>query len=253
MEGDIVAITKPFYRIIRPMVSSDVFCPYVLDNRFADDRSMLCRSYKILESDLKKIFEYIEPSEDNKATYSHRIYELFLRASTEFESNCKRILEVNGYVKSTNLNICDYRKIDKATKLSEYEVYIDIWRPQRLKIQPFLKWKNVNDYSLSWYKEYNAVKHNRQTNFDKANINNLIQAVAAIYTILYSQFGVYSFNPYQQLNMVEENDYGAMFSGESIFSIIPPIWSNNEKYNFEWNTLKEEASPFEMFNFKKQH
>ena len=38
--------------------------------------------------------------------------------------------------------------------------------------------------------------------------------------------------------MVEDNDDGSIFSGESIFSIISSNWVDDEKYNFDWDTLK---------------
>lgn len=229
------------------MVSGNPFGKYVLDNRYANDRSMLCRSYKILESDLKVIFEYVEPSEDNESVYSHRIYELLLRSATEFETNCKRILDANGYTKNGNFDIKDYYKIEKATKLSEYEISLDIWCPERKIIKPFEQWKA--GHSLSWYQAYNAAKHDRQNNFGQANLVNLIEAVAGVYAILFAQFGVYSFNPYQQINMVEDNDYGTIFSGESIFSINSSSWADDEKYDFDWDTLKLQPNPFGVYNF----
>lgn len=55
-----MVFTQPFYRIGRPMLkNSSSSCKYVLDNRYADDRSMLCRSYKILESDLKRLLNML--------------------------------------------------------------------------------------------------------------------------------------------------------------------------------------------------
>ena len=229
------------------MITDNIFCKYVLDTRYANDRSMLCRAYKILEADLKKLFEYIEPSDDNIQTYSHKIYELLLRASTEFESNCRRILEANGYNMANRLDITHYYKINQATKLSEYEVYIDIWHPQRKTIRPFAQWQT--NHTLTWYQGYNASKHNRQVNFSEANIDNLIQAMAGVYAILYAQFGVYSFNPYQEINMVEDNTNGSIYSGESVFSIKPPSWTDDEKYNFDWDDLKNSTNPIERFIF----
>lgn len=224
-----------------------MFLNYALDRRYANDRNLLCRAYKILESDVIKVFEYVEPSDVNKATYSHRIYELFLRAATEFESNCKRILEVNGYKITSRTNISDYFKINSATKLSEYKVYLNIWHPNEKKIQPFQEWNN--SATLSWYQAYNKVKHNRQTEFNNASLENLINAVAGVYVILYAQFGVFSFNPYHEVNMVDDNENGSISSGESIFSIIPPIWTDNEKYDFDWNTLKNQTNPYDKYKF----
>lgn len=61
---------------------------------------------------IKKHETYIEPSDDNKDTYSHRIYELYLRTCTEFEANAKFILKSNGY--NNAKRILDYWKLNKA-------------------------------------------------------------------------------------------------------------------------------------------
>lgn len=242
-----MSINQPYYRIMRPMVKRNPFCKYVLDQRFADDRNMLCHSYKILENDLKKLFEYVDPSNNNLSTYSHRTYELLLRAATEFETNCKRILEKNGYNRSGSLNITDYYKINQATRLAEYEVYIEIWRPGRKLIKPFDEWNN--SHSLTWYQDYNQVKHNRHVEFERASLENLLLAIAGVYCILFAQFGAYSFNAYQQINMIEDNDDGSIFANESIFSLKPASWSNQDKYDFDWDSLKTTANPFVRFNF----
>ncbi len=243
-----MSITKPYYRIMRDIVSGSSFCNYVLDNRYADDRSMLCRSYKILEKDLKNVFEYIEPSDDNLCVYSHRIYELLLRAATEFETNCKRILDANGYSRTANLKIQDYYKINQATRLNEYEVYIDIWRPNRKLIQPFHNWGT--NHWLIWYQGYNRAKHDRNINFTFASLENLVQAMAAVYCILFAQFGAYSFSAYQQINMIEDNDNGCIYAGESIFSIKPLTWTLSEKYDFDWSILSSQQNPFQKFTFR---
>lgn len=238
-------IKKPYNRIYRPIANS--FSTYVLDNRYASDRASLCLSYKILEKDFKKFFEYVNPSDSNLNTYSHRIYELFLRTSTEFETNCKQILCANSYGKTKNLTINDYHKINKATKLSDYEVCINIWESGKKIIKPFAAWSN--GASLQWYQDYNVVKHNRNQNFAKSNLENLLNAMAAIYAILYAQFGAYSFNPYNEINMIEDNFDGTKFLGESIFSIKPISWDSNDEYDFDWETLKNTPDPLDKFSF----
>ena len=52
----------------------------------------------IKELDFKKVFEYIEPSDINLEVYSHRLYELLLRAATECETNFTSILKDNDYI-----------------------------------------------------------------------------------------------------------------------------------------------------------
>lgn len=246
-----MSITKPYFRIMRPtvrkpgMTSDDLYSEYILDRRYSADRFMLCSGYKILEQDLKTLFEYIEPSNDNLSTYSHRTYELLLRASTEFETNCKQILNANSYSSSRSLNIIDYNKLNPAMRLSDYSVVLNFWRPGQKIIKPFDNWSI--SHTLNWYQAYNNVKHDRHINFHDASLENTIYAVAAVYTILFAQFSVFSFNPYQQISMYEENDDNSIFMGESIFSIKQPIWIDADRYDFDWNLLKGAANPFERY------
>ena len=122
------------------------FFPYSLDPRYCPERTSLCRAYKILEQDLETLFEYIEPCEANNTTHSHRTFELMLRASTEFEANCKGILLANGYRPtkkdrtprlSDTWNINDYWRINNAIKLSDYKVILKAWHPNPLQLEPF--------------------------------------------------------------------------------------------------------------------
>jgi hypothetical protein len=151
-----MTLSKPFRRIIRPFTDGDYIHGdddeqiYILSNDYASDRSMFIRAYNLIERDVLRLFEYIEPCDANLATYSHRTYELLIRASTEFETNCKGILYDNGYIKPTggNLNIMDYYKIDKASRLSEYRVTLDTWFPRGQVFEPFKDW--IADHSLAW-------------------------------------------------------------------------------------------------------
>jgi hypothetical protein len=94
-----MGIQRPYYRIVRPFLG-DASCldsvygydyrwddDFPADPRYANDRLELWRAYMLLEKDLLRLFEYVEPTDNNIQTYSHRTYELFLRAATEFETN----------------------------------------------------------------------------------------------------------------------------------------------------------------------
>ena len=189
----------------------------------------------------------MELHDDNKLTYSHRIYELLLRTCTEFENNCKGILIANGYDKK-NLNAEDYFKINRASKLSEYEVKINIWSPSPRVIYPFKDW-DVEQYSpLSWYQDYNKVKHNRSENFPKANLENLLNAVAGLYVVLASQFAMHIFNPYQNTSGWQQNN-DFYFTNNNVLSIKFPTWKETNVVKFEWEKLKEESNPFQQYNF----
>lgn len=140
-----MTIPKPYKRIIRPFFGKSSFeysiggnpsssDSHLLDSRYASDRISLIRAYHILEKDLMTLFDFVEPSNCNSKVFSHRIYELFLRASTEFEANCRGILIANNYPFKKNYNIEDFFEINKHSRLSEYEIKVSIWNGNNLKV-----------------------------------------------------------------------------------------------------------------------
>lgn len=57
-------------------------------------------------------------------------------------------------------------------------------------ICPFKNWKSDNPTkSLDWYNRYNAVKHDRETEFPKATIQSLLEAISALFLLIYAQYG----------------------------------------------------------------
>jgi hypothetical protein len=97
-----MGIEKPYFRIWRPMPDRNSRPYYVGDPLNSYDRYHLSESYNIIEKDLTEILEFIQPHKDNEQTFSHRIFELFLRACSEFEANCKQILYMNKYQRNGN-------------------------------------------------------------------------------------------------------------------------------------------------------
>ena len=53
---------------------------YVMHPKYAPDAGYYHRAFAILQGDLTRLFEYIEPSDANESTYSYRALELLLRA-----------------------------------------------------------------------------------------------------------------------------------------------------------------------------
>lgn len=244
MENLNVGVKKPFYRIHRTQPYND---SYILDKNYASDRFLLCRAYKILEEDLLKLFQYVEPSDENSDVFSQRTYELFLRASTEFETNCKQILLANGYKPKGNWSINDYQKIERATKLSEYEIKLNIWHPGGKIFKPLASWKSLKP--LDWYQDYNKVKHDRSNNFQKAKLINVVNAVSAVWAVLYAQFSYYIFEPYNDsIGLTSDDNTGFEYSDSTLFSIKPfKDWAEEEKYIFDWSN--EDEKSFQKFKF----
>ena len=255
-------VNKPYCRLWRPVKGYDslgeIFkekgtliptIEFLNDDRFAPQAEMqsLMASTHLIIRDLYELLDFVEPHNDNEKTYSHRIYELFLRTATEFESNCKGILKANGYnKKDEDLKASDYFKIAKAARLSEYVVTFHRWLPER-KFKPFEQWANAEYKSLPWYKSYNNVKHNRYKCFSEANLGNLMNAVAGLLCILHAQIGE---------NMVEagiERVYSSQNKQEEVhtaaFMIKAPAFTEEEQYDFIWDEIKMTAEPVQKYPF----
>ena len=228
-------MNKPYHRIWRPLKNGQK-AEYLDDELYASTHYQASNSYNLIENDLKKIFEFIEPVDENLNIFSHRIYELFLRSCTEYESHCKDILLDNGLKGSFNNE--KYFLINIMCKLSEYSAMLLLDGNIYLNINPFKDWANVDYEPLKWYQDYNSVKHNRNSEFSKANLSNLINSVCAVQILLIAQFhknALYFNNKNQPIfEVVDEN---LISFDSSIFFIKLPVWNENEKYDFNWNMI----------------
>jgi hypothetical protein len=220
---------------------------YLRDPRFASDATDYVRAYRLLENHLLSTFDYVEPSDDNLRTYSHQLYQLLLRACTEFEANAKAILRANGYSKGGNLNITDYFKVERACHLSEYVIKIPVWKGKNNLIQPFKQWQSA--HFLTWYQDYNHVKHDRSANFPLANLDNVLNAVSAVLIILFAQFNILVFDPYHVVDMYSEENGWFSHKGCFLHIELPKDWTEAERYDFDWEQLKSQVDPFQSYSF----
>ncbi|MGI8786015.1 MAG: hypothetical protein ACR2L2_20470 [Acidobacteriota bacterium] len=141
-------------------------------------------AFRILSDDFRRLREYVEPADQNLGTYSHRLYELLLRACAEFESACKELLVSGGATKKPGeMSITDYKTLESSLHLEALEVGILFWQPKPSYVKPFDGWSTAKP-PLSWYTDYNEVKHNRNTEFARANLNNVRHAIAGQFALL---------------------------------------------------------------------
>ena len=248
-----MTLTRPYKRIARPFdkptgcYSGEIDVSYLVDHEFAPGRTTAIRGYHAIEADLRRLFEYVEPHDKNLKTFSTRLYEIFLRASTEFESNCKSILTANGYARVGDWNMNDYKKIEAATRLSEYRMRVEIWADSPRLLQPLSAWAGGG--GLQWYQDYNTVKHHRTDKFDLANLRNTVDAVASLFAILFAQFHILAFSEQELVAMHHEWD-GWNAHHDSIFWIkCPTSWDLNECYGFQNADLATMNPKFDLFTF----
>lgn len=249
-----MSIKKPYKRTVRQFTEGRIqeggLWAYFYHSDYAEAPEHYVRAFLIILKDFINLLDYIEPADKNLPTYSFRIHELLLRVCIEIEANCVAILSENGYEKSGNWTMNDYKKINKSHKLSSYAVKLPVWKGNQNIRKPFENWK-VNK-SLLWWDGYNKSKHDRHTEFEKATFENLTEAICGLIVILSAQFQDNDFSPQDWgLSMGGIND-GMESSIGGYFRVkYPSDWSEEEKYDFKFSELEEvEPNPIDIYNFE---
>jgi hypothetical protein len=136
-----------------------------------------------------ELFRYIEPSVgSNLHAFGHEPRQLLVLATTEVESSYRAILRANGY-KGHGDATKDFVKLAAPLRLGERSLRPAL-HPDLPEIAPFRDWDvSRPTQSLEWYDAYNAVKHDRESNFHRATVLNAVTAVAAAYVLVWAQFG----------------------------------------------------------------
>lgn len=257
---------KPFHRNYRPVKPGENSgysdWAYIVDREYAEHPEHYVRAFSIIQNDILKLFEYVEPSDTNSPTYSFRIHELLMRTCIEVEANFKAILRENifnpvyrtqpraGSLRpEKEWNINDFMKVNKSHHLDDYSVEIPYWKGSQNVRQPFHAWKNNSP--LTWYQAYNETKHDRLHNFERASLENLIDAYSGLFILLSSQFRTESFSTGGKSLGVSVDSYfsGDFGIGDFLMVNFPTNWTDDEKYEFNWANLKKESSRFRKIDY----
>lgn len=221
---------------------------YFQDTRNIDNLADSVRAMQLLDVEIQRVFDYVEPTDQNLHCFSHELYALFLRACTEFESNAKGVLSANDYQpKNDHWTIGDYSKLNKAMKLSEYEVRVLPWHGERSIVKPFSGWDSGN--TLPWYQDYNTVTHSRSAKFACASVENTILAVTGVLALLFAQFNMYAFDAHHATGHFVLDDSVWSHPRSSFAIKTPSSWSPEEEYTFDWSQLHQTENPFDKFRF----
>lgn len=138
--------------------------------------------YLMLEEDFRKIIRFVELDPSNFNTFSVEFSKQLQSICSEFDVICKSICKYYDS-RSTASNIVHYTEIilNQLPDITNSEISIigiDGFTLKALEL-----WTQTPYQSPNWWKEYNDVKHNRFENFKKANLGNVIYALAALYTL----------------------------------------------------------------------
>ncbi len=130
-----------------------------------------------IESDLNRIFKYVEPSQDNLDVYSSELIKIIILSCTEFEN----IIKIIGKLDGEGLgNMSDYKEyiLKHIDKIWLREIQVDGYP---LKYNPFDAWPSGE---LNWWNAYTGLKHNRRENFTKGTFANALYSTGALLVLL---------------------------------------------------------------------
>jgi hypothetical protein len=247
-----MGIPKPYKRTCRQFVDGEYEeggrWAYVLHPKFAEAPEHYIRAFMLLQNDLHRLFEFVEPADKNCGTYSFRIHELLTRTCIEVEANCKAILKENGYSRVGDWDMRDFKKIELSHRLSSYSVRLPVWNGGGNIRQPFAAWASSG--SLAWYAAYNHTKHDRHALFEEATFIQLIDAISGLLVLLSAQFLTEDFSPAERAMSWEgpNDDFESAIGG--YFRIaFPNDWPLEDRYDFDWQSLESDKDPFQQFPY----
>ena len=135
-----------------------------------------------LDADLDLTSRYVEICQDNFKTYSIEYVRILLAAGSEIDVVAKLLYEkIDSSRDRKAENINHYRKIITA-KYSHFHK-MEVFLPRyAITLTPWEAWKGTAN--PEWWTSYNDVKHERHLNFRKANLWNVLNAVAGLFVMV---------------------------------------------------------------------
>lgn len=173
-----------------------------------------------LEKDLENLSRYVEFCRSNFKCHSLEMARILLAAASEVDIVAKQLCQkLNSG--STADNIHKYRNEIKTVypNLPNFKVTIPRFG---LNLTPWSNW-NQNSGVPLWWTAYNKVKHHRDTDFDKANLKNVLNTVSGLFVITLYFYKEKAENaeliPIQSLLRVREENFGGTTFNDVEFGI----------------------------------
>ena len=143
----------------------------------------------VLTTQLERICQTVHPTNKTFETFGHDIRNLLILACTEVEAHWRGVLTANG-VRGDRYTTSEYVWLVPAMKLNNYSVRFPSY-PWLEAIQPYKDWGSTGKPTkeLKSYGAYNAVKHNRETEFERATLLHVFEAISACYIMMAAQYG----------------------------------------------------------------
>lgn len=154
--------------------------------------------YKNLEKEFLKLADYIHFSDDQLGTYSMFIADLIVRCSVEIEALSKELYCMLGgnmsptdpqgnnrdlYFDTDCLALLEQKWLLSKKQIAVSAINFYFTDEKNKILTPLHKSHKRGTSGSKWKQAYQAVKHNRRNSLKKASIENLLQALGALYIL----------------------------------------------------------------------
>jgi hypothetical protein len=182
---------------------------------------------------MRELFRYVEPAPKNHAAYGQEMRHLLILACTEVEAAWRGVLLENdpSLAASNRLSTNDYVRLAQPMRLAEWKVRLRDF-PEYPAVSPFQGWSAAQPTaSLAWYQAYQGAKHDRETNFDTANLEHVIGSLAGVFVMVAAQFGSWSArSDWFDIGILQSVNAREVAAVQDFAVIEPPKWSLAERY-----------------------
>jgi hypothetical protein len=129
-----------------------------------------------IEEDLDRLGRFVDFSANDDA-FSIEIARLFLAASAEVDVVLKQLCKaLNPDSEASSINAYQAELLTALPNFQEFEVILPRYG---LTLNPWTDWGR--NHPPFWWQDHNKVKHHRHEHFDKANLKNCLNSIAALY------------------------------------------------------------------------
>ena len=178
-------------------------------------------SFSSLEEQLLNCREYLPFIEQNKFAVSPKFVPIIVDSCSLVESIFKEIS-----IDDKKNDFKTFSQLHESTLQLENAISLFLNLPLQF-IQPFKGWKTKQP---SWWKAYNALKHDRLNNFEGATYENTISALCGLHQIIArTQLFIPSIAVAGWLNS-ESDDFVEMLAARSAMSGLPELPVESKLY-----------------------
>ncbi|EML0894507.1 hypothetical protein WB846_000999 [Vibrio parahaemolyticus] len=161
--------------------------------------------YKSFESDIRHLSRYIELDESNFQVYSIELVRLYLAICSEVDVTLKEICILLAPNESPK-NISQYLTTIGEKSEMFYRSQVQIV-DNNLFFNPWLNW--AENQSPDWWVKHNGVKHQRNLNYQDANLGNVLNALCGLF-VAKANF----------IKLEAMKDEGGYFSGDVLKRVL---------------------------------